>query len=123
MITKPMMQQTIDRMLARAASDAAFNALCWSHPEEAFSAVAGEPLPEGIRLRFVPVRPGDLLVPLASPREGGGLEDKELDMIVGGADATSRSNHHLGEWLEQVQAEQHGPQIDPIEWEFRQGPR
>jgi hypothetical protein len=94
---RPIQQQAIEAIVARAEVDPPFRAALLRDPARAVSDAFGVSLPPGFRIRFIERAPtDDLLVVLTDPvGNAGELSDDQLDAVAGGAGTT-------GLWAETI---------------------
>jgi hypothetical protein len=78
-------QSAINAALRRAATDMEFRKLALSDPAAAVARIAGQPLPEGFRVRVLEREGYDATIVLQDPVEDGELSDSELEHVAGGS--------------------------------------
>ena len=81
-------RDAVRKVMARAAADELFHALCLKDPAEAAACACARQMPEHLKLRFVECAAGEVLVTLPPLWVAGEAAPElsiwELDQVVGG---------------------------------------
>jgi hypothetical protein len=83
--TAEQAQAVVNTALSRAATDGEFRKLALADANAAVEQVAGQPLPEGFRVRVLEREGFDITLVLRDPVVDGELSDSELERVAGGA--------------------------------------
>ncbi|KPD07730.1 hypothetical protein AM501_13955 [Aneurinibacillus migulanus] len=78
-------EEALETIKQKAATDSEFRTLCLNNPEEAVKQATGMEVPEGFKLRMVDNAGAHLTVVLPDVRSGEGeLDESELAQVSGG---------------------------------------
>ena len=82
--TRDEMQDALNQLRQKAATDKEFRALVLAKPADAVAQIGSKPLPEGVSVKFIESDPDADRTFVLPQFQGEGLSEEELDKVAGG---------------------------------------